>query len=172
MVRVQRIIVPDTQERCWVLFDTEHQPLIAPNQYLSYLHHLGRSPNTVRAYAHHLQAFSKFLCEEGGDWTTLSLTELAKFVRGCVESVQLAANHDPIRRSIQSSLQSAPSTNITTGLVLRQTSAGRDGSEQRVHTSRSCTTLAGTAPCDVRLCSCARFDACHGCFPRKKSRPY
>jgi integrase/recombinase XerD len=79
MVRVQRIIVPDTQERCWVLFNS-NQPLIAPNQYLSYLHHLGRSPNTVRAYAHHLQAFSKFLCEENRDWTTLSLTELAKFV--------------------------------------------------------------------------------------------
>ncbi len=80
MVRVQRILVPDTQERGWVLFDAEHLPLIAPNQYLSYLHHLGRSPNTVRAYAHHLQAFSKFLDEENRDWTTLSLTELAKFV--------------------------------------------------------------------------------------------
>jgi integrase/recombinase XerD len=80
MVRVQRIVVPDTQERGWVLFDAEHQPLIAPNQYLSYLHHLGRSPNTVRAYAHHLQAFSNFLCEENRKWTTLSLTELAKFV--------------------------------------------------------------------------------------------
>ena len=80
MVKVQRIIVPDTREHCWVLFDAEHQPLIAPNQYLSYLHHLGRSPNTVRAYAHHLQAFSEFLYEENQDWTTLSLTELAKFV--------------------------------------------------------------------------------------------
>src|SRR5260370_34252424 len=81
MVRVQRIIAPDTQERCWVLFNS-NQPLIAPNQYLSYLHHLGRSPNTVRAYAHHLQAFSKFLCEENRDWTTLSLTDLAKFAAG------------------------------------------------------------------------------------------
>jgi hypothetical protein len=80
MVKVQRIIVPNTRERSWVLFDAEHQPLIASNQYLSYLHHLGRSPNTVRAYAHHLQAFSKFLAEEGRDWTTLGLTELAKFV--------------------------------------------------------------------------------------------
>ena len=34
MVKVQRIIVPDTRERCWVLFDAERQPLIAPNQYL------------------------------------------------------------------------------------------------------------------------------------------
>jgi len=62
-----------------MLFSAD-QPLIAPNQYLSYLHHLGRSPNTVRAYAHHLQAFSKFLGEENRDWTTLTLTELAKFV--------------------------------------------------------------------------------------------
>jgi hypothetical protein len=44
-----------------VLFDAERRPLVAPNQYLSYLHCLGRSPNTVRAYAHHLQAFSKVL---------------------------------------------------------------------------------------------------------------
>src|SRR5205809_3505272 len=80
MIKVQRIVVPDTRQRSWVLFNAEQQPLIAPNQYLSYLHHLGRSPNTVRAYAHHLQAFSKFLCEENRDWTTLSLTELAKFV--------------------------------------------------------------------------------------------
>jgi hypothetical protein len=135
MVRVQRIIVPDTQERSWVLVDAD-QPLIAPNQYLSYLYHLGRSPNTVRAYAHHLQAFSKFLCEENRDWTTLSLTELAKFV----ESVHLAANRGPTQRSTQSSLPLAPSTNIRTGLGLRQTSAGRGGSEQRIHTSRSCTT--------------------------------
>lgn len=62
-----------------MLFNADH-PLIAPNQYLSYLHHVGRSPNTVRAYAHHLQAFSNFLSEENRDWTTLTLTELAKFV--------------------------------------------------------------------------------------------
>lgn len=36
MVKVQRIIVPNTGERSWVLFDAEHQPLIASNQYLSY----------------------------------------------------------------------------------------------------------------------------------------
>jgi integrase/recombinase XerD len=35
------------------------------NEYLLYLHRLGRSPNTVRAYAHHLQAFWAFLVEQG-----------------------------------------------------------------------------------------------------------
>jgi len=80
MIKVQRIIVPDTLERSWVLFNAERQPLLVPNQYLSYLHCLGRSPNTVRAYAHHLQAFLRFLSEEGRDWKTLTLTQLAQFV--------------------------------------------------------------------------------------------
>ncbi len=80
MIKVQRIVVPDTRQRSWVLFNAEQQPLVAPNQYLSYLHCLGRSPNTVRAYAHHLQAFLKFLSEEGRDWKTLTLAQLAEFV--------------------------------------------------------------------------------------------
>jgi integrase/recombinase XerD len=79
VITVQRILVPDTKERSWVLFDGG-APVLAANQYLLYLHHLGRSPNTVRAYAHHLQAFSHFLSKHGKDWKTLSLTELAQFV--------------------------------------------------------------------------------------------
>jgi integrase/recombinase XerD len=79
VITVQRILVPDTKERSWVLFDGG-TPVFAANQYLLYLYYLGRSPNTVRAYAHHLQAFSNFLSEHGKDWKTLSLTELAQFV--------------------------------------------------------------------------------------------
>src|SRR5260370_19703703 len=41
---------------------------------------MGRSPNAVRAYAHHLQAFLRFLSEERRDWKTLTLTQLAQFV--------------------------------------------------------------------------------------------
>lgn len=37
MIKVQRIIVPDTGQRSWVLFDGGRQPIVAPNQYLSYL---------------------------------------------------------------------------------------------------------------------------------------
>lgn len=80
MIKVQRIVVPDTRQRSWVLFNAEQRPLVAPNQYLSYLHCLGRSPNTIRAYAHHLQAFLKFLSEEARDWKTLTLAQLAQFV--------------------------------------------------------------------------------------------
>ena len=43
MVKVQRIIVPDTRERSWVLFDAEHQPLIASQPILV----VPASPGTV-----------------------------------------------------------------------------------------------------------------------------
>lgn len=80
MVKVQRIMVPDTQERGWIVLDAEQQPVAAVNEYLMYLHQIRRSPNTVRAYAHHLQAFWEFLSGEGHDWKKLKLSHLAGFV--------------------------------------------------------------------------------------------
>jgi integrase/recombinase XerD len=63
VVRVQKIRVPDTGLLSWIVVDGEHLPVAVLNEYLLYLHRLGRSPNTVRAYAHHLQAFWAFLVE-------------------------------------------------------------------------------------------------------------
>jgi hypothetical protein len=57
VVKVQRIRVPDTGHLSWIVVDGEHHPVGVLNEYLLYLHRLGRSPNTVRAYAHHLQSF-------------------------------------------------------------------------------------------------------------------
>lgn len=80
MVRVQRIRVPDTARVSWVVVDAEHLPVGEVNEYLLYLHRIGRSANTVRAYAHHLQAFWSFLQERQADWRKLKLGDLAEFV--------------------------------------------------------------------------------------------
>jgi integrase/recombinase XerD len=80
MARVQRVIVPETQGRCWIVLGATGQPVSVLNEYLLYLHHLGRSPNTIKAYAHHLQAFWTFLEHLRAVWTSLSLKELATFV--------------------------------------------------------------------------------------------
>ena len=80
MVRVQRIRVPDTGHLSWIVVDGEHLPVTVVNEYLLYFHRLGRSPNTVRAYAHHLQSFWEFLAEHDHDWQSLKLTQLAEFV--------------------------------------------------------------------------------------------
>ena len=79
-MKVQRIRVPDTGHLSWIVVDGEHLPVAVLNEYLLYLHRLGRSPNTVRAYAHHLQSFWAFLAEQDHDWQSLKLTQLAEFV--------------------------------------------------------------------------------------------
>lgn len=80
VARVQRVIVPETQERSWIVVDANGRLISALNEYLLYLHHLGRSPNTIKAYAHHLQAFWNFLERAEAAWTSLALKELATFV--------------------------------------------------------------------------------------------
>jgi integrase/recombinase XerD len=80
MARVQRVIVPETQGRSWIVLGATGQPVSVLNEYLLYLHHLGRSPNTIKAYAHHLQAFWTFLEHARAVWTSLTLKELATFV--------------------------------------------------------------------------------------------
>ena len=80
MIKVQRIIMADSHERSWIVLDANGRPITEVNEYLLYLHHLGRSPNTVRAYAHHLQLFHEFLMDTRRDWKKLALTDLATFV--------------------------------------------------------------------------------------------
>jgi site-specific recombinase XerD len=45
-----------------------------------YLESIGKSPNTTRAYAHHLKLFWEYLDGAGKDWTAVGLQELAGFV--------------------------------------------------------------------------------------------
>ncbi len=70
----------DSHERSWIVLDASGRPITEVNEYLLYLHHLGRSPNTVRAYAHHLQLFHEFLIDSRRNWKKLALTDLATFV--------------------------------------------------------------------------------------------
>jgi site-specific recombinase XerD len=93
MVRVQKIRVPDTGLLGWIVVDGEHLPVTVLNEYLLYLHRLGRSPNTVRAYAHHLQAFWAFLVEHSHDWQRLKLTQLAEFVSWVRHATRAGRGH-------------------------------------------------------------------------------
>jgi integrase len=93
VVRVQKIRVPDTGHLSWVVVDGEHLPVAVLNEYLLYLHRLGRSPNTVRAYAHHLQAFWAFLVEHSHDWRSLKLTQLAEFVSWVRHASRAGGSH-------------------------------------------------------------------------------
>jgi integrase/recombinase XerD len=93
MVRVQKIRVPDTGRLSWIVIDGEHIPVGVVNEYLIYLHRLGRSPNTVRAYAHHLQAYWDFLLEQQYDWRDLKLPQLAEFVSWVRHATRAGGGH-------------------------------------------------------------------------------
>ena len=80
MIRVQRIVMADGHERSWIVLDGAGYPIVEVNEYLLYLHHLGRSPNTVRAYAHHLRLFHEFLLDRQLGWKQIALSDLASFV--------------------------------------------------------------------------------------------
>ncbi len=49
-------------------------------QYLAWLSHLERSPNTVRAYAHDLKLYWSFLAAGGRDWEAPTVESLGEFV--------------------------------------------------------------------------------------------
>ena len=48
--------------------------------YLAWLANVGRSPNTVRAYAHDLKLFWTFLADRGLGWDAVTLEQLGGFV--------------------------------------------------------------------------------------------
>ena len=48
--------------------------------FLGYLHSAGRSPNTVKAYAHDLRDFFEFLGQAGLGWDSVRLEDVGRFV--------------------------------------------------------------------------------------------
>jgi integrase/recombinase XerD len=60
-MRVQRLLMPGSSEESWTLLGDDHVPVEPAERFLSYLASAGKSPNTVKAYAHDLK-----------DWLTYS----------------------------------------------------------------------------------------------------
>ena len=104
VVRVQKIRVPDRGRLSWIVIDREHVPVGVVNEYLVYLHRLGRTPNTVRAYAHHLQAYWAFLVEHKHDWRDLKLTQLAELVSWVRHATPACGTHRSDATTMQDKL--------------------------------------------------------------------
>jgi site-specific recombinase XerD len=77
-VRVQRLVMPSGTESMTVLVDGL---VVDPvDRFLAHLTAIGRSPNTVRAYAHDLRDYFEFLrCRDLG-WDRVVLEDLGRFV--------------------------------------------------------------------------------------------
>jgi integrase len=79
-VKVQRALDSATGQQRWLVIGPDYLPVESICAFLIYLENIGKSPNTCRAYAHHLKLYWEYLAERDRAWTTVGLQELAEFV--------------------------------------------------------------------------------------------
>lgn len=79
-MKVQRIRLPHTDQVRWIVLDDAFVPIQPICSYLTFLDDLDRSPNTIRATAHHLKLFWEYLRSEHLDWTEIDVACLAAFI--------------------------------------------------------------------------------------------
>ena len=77
---VQRVVMPGRGIVSWTVLGDDDGPVGPTERFLAYLTDIGRSPNTVKAYAHDLKDFWEFLGPRGLDWRQARLEDVGEFV--------------------------------------------------------------------------------------------
>ena len=77
---VHPVVVPGSGMRSWTVIGDDDVPVVPVERFLAYLTDVGRSPNTVRAYAHDLKDFWCFAGFRGLDWREARLEDVGEFV--------------------------------------------------------------------------------------------
>jgi integrase/recombinase XerD len=79
-MKVQRIRLSNAQ-KSWTVVDKQRRAIAPIGDFLAFQEALGRSPNTVRAYAHHLKTWWQYLDSVGPlDWQAATREELVNFI--------------------------------------------------------------------------------------------
>jgi integrase/recombinase XerD len=79
-VFVQRVVVPGSRLESWTVVGDDAAPVEPAERYLAFLSDVGRSPNTVKAYAHDLKDWFVFLAGRAADWREVRLEDVGEFV--------------------------------------------------------------------------------------------
>ncbi len=79
-MKVQRVRLLETERVTYLVLDDGYRPIEPILSYLKFLHNLDRSPNTIRACAHHLKLFWEYLRDTQLDWTQIDIAQLAAFI--------------------------------------------------------------------------------------------
>ena len=77
---VHPVAVPGSGTRSWTVLGDDDVPVVPVDLFLGYLTDIGRSPNTVKAYAHDLKDYWSFLGFRGLDWREARLEDAGEFV--------------------------------------------------------------------------------------------
>jgi integrase/recombinase XerD len=77
---VHPVVVPGSGMLSWTVLGDDDVPVGPVERFLAYLTDIGRSPNTVKAYAHDLKDFWCFIGLRGLDWREARLEDIGEFV--------------------------------------------------------------------------------------------
>src|SRR5258706_2557276 len=77
---VPPVVIPGSGAGWWTVVGDDDVPVVPVDRFLAYLTDIGRSPNTVRAYAHDLKDFWDFIGFRGLDWREAGLEDVGEFV--------------------------------------------------------------------------------------------
>lgn len=77
---VARVVVSGSRRESWTVVGDEGLVVDPAERFLSFLTDSGRSPNTVKAYAHDLRDWFVFLSGREVDWTAVTVEDVGAFV--------------------------------------------------------------------------------------------
>jgi len=77
---VHPVVIPGSGTRSWTVLGDDDVPVVPVDRFLAYLTDIGRSPNTVKAYAHDLKNYWQFLGFRSLDWREAKLEDIGEFV--------------------------------------------------------------------------------------------
>ena len=77
---VHPVAIPGSGTRSWTVLGDDDVPVVPVDRFLAYLTDIGRSPNTVKAYAHDLKNYWEFISFRCLDWREARLEDVGEFV--------------------------------------------------------------------------------------------
>jgi integrase/recombinase XerD len=77
--QARRVFLPSSGIESWTVIGPDLRPVVEVDEYLSWLTHIERSPNTIEAYARDLRLFWTFLAEHDLDWEDVDVAALGEF---------------------------------------------------------------------------------------------
>src|SRR5258706_4417776 len=80
MMLVHPVVIPGSGTRSWTVLGDDDVPVVPVDRFLAYLTGIGRSPNTVKAYAHDLKDYWCFIGFRRLDWREARLEDVGEFI--------------------------------------------------------------------------------------------
>jgi hypothetical protein len=143
MRHTARLVLPGQGVESWTVIGPDLRPVAVIDEFLAWLTHIERSPNTVQAYARDLKAFWTFLASRGLEWERVGVGELGEFAAWARRPADNAAVSEPPGRH---GVPGRPGRGRPNGRDRRPAGARRRASRRRARADRHPRRAARAAP--------------------------